>query len=68
MATTTADSRTDFRDRISPEEGRILFARQARKLLGMSGEEFVRRYDAGTLPNPTDPRVMRIAALLPLVR
>lgn len=67
MATTT-DSRTAFRDRITPEEGRALFDRQARTLLGLSGAEFVRRYETGTLPDPADPRVARLAALLPLAR
>ena len=32
---------------LDDEEGREYFDTQARRLMGMSGEEFLRRYDAG---------------------
>ena len=32
---------------LTPEEGRAFFDEQARTLAGMSGEEFLRRLDAG---------------------
>jgi hypothetical protein len=33
---------------LTPEEGRTYFDQQARRLVGMSGEEFLRQLDAGT--------------------
>ena len=47
------------------EEGRALLDRQARRYLGISGEEFVRRYKAGEFANSDTPEVMRVAMLLP---
>lgn len=38
----TAETRT-----LSPEEGRAFFDEQCRAVLGMSGEEFIRRWDSG---------------------
>lgn len=32
---------------LTPEEARAVFDRTARRLLGISGEEFVRRWEAG---------------------
>lgn len=46
-------------------EGRAILDRQARKYLGMSGEEFARRYRAGQLPDPNRADVIRVAMLLP---
>jgi hypothetical protein len=41
---------------LSPEEGRQYFDEQARKRLGISGEEFLRRLDAGEYDGtPDDP-------------
>lgn len=34
-------------DLLTPEEARALFDRRARQLLRISGEEFLRRWDAG---------------------
>ena len=34
-------------DLVTPEEARTLFDQQARKLLHISGEEFLQRWDAG---------------------
>lgn len=58
---------------LSREEGRDLLDRQARRYLGISGEEFIRRYDAGEYGDPDDrsknpPAVMRLVMLLPFVR
>jgi hypothetical protein len=39
---------------LSPEEGRRLFDEAARELAGMSGEEFIRRYDNGEFANTPD--------------
>lgn len=48
MATTTT-TLIDQMLRFSPEETRAFFDAQARKLLGISGAEFIRRRDAGEL-------------------
>lgn len=58
---------------LSREEGRYLLDRQARRYLGISGDEFIRRYDAGEYGDPDDrsknpPAVMRLVMLLPFVR
>jgi hypothetical protein len=56
---------------LTHEEGRALFDEQARFYLGMSGDEFLRAWDAGEI-DPDDPRihgaVMRIVALIPFAR
>lgn len=58
---------------LSREESRELFDRQAERYLGISGEEFLKRWDAGEYGDPDDrsvnpPGVMRLAMLLPFVR
>jgi hypothetical protein len=53
-------------------EAREQFNRQARRLLGISGEEFLRRHDAGEYASPKDDRelraVMKLVMLSDLVR
>ncbi len=67
-------ARTDENVReLSREEGRALFDRQVRRYLDMSGEEFLRKWDAGEFGDPDDrtknpPGVMQLAMLLPSVR
>jgi hypothetical protein len=39
---------------VSTEEARRMFDEAARRIAGMSGEEFVRRYDAGEYANTPD--------------
>lgn len=58
---------------LTDEEARKLFDRSARHYLGISGEEFLRRWDAGYYDDPDDrtknpPEVMEVASLLPLAR
>jgi hypothetical protein len=57
---------------LSREEGRALFDRQARELMNMSGEEFLRRYDAGEFDDILDdsdhPHLMHLAMLIPFGR
>jgi len=43
----------------------VVFDERAQRLLGMGGEEFRRRWEAGEL-DPDDDRVLRLAMLLPL--
>lgn len=57
---------------LSSEEGRALFEREAQRILGLSSEEFLRRWDAGEYRNLPDTeetrRVMRVAFLIPFGR
>ncbi len=51
---------------ISKRDGLQLLDRQARKYLGMSGEDFRRQYRAGTIEDPERSEVIRVSLLLPL--
>ncbi len=66
------DSEMDSRDTLSPEESRAMFDREARHWVGISGEEFLRRWDAGEYRNipdtPEGRRTMEVIFLLPFVR
>lgn len=54
------------------EEGIALFDRDARQALGISGEEFLRRWDAGEyqpVPDSVEGRAIgQLAVLIPFVR
>lgn len=54
------------------QEGADLFDYQARKLLGISGPEFLERWDAGEYRRVADPveagKVQRLAMLIPFAR
>ena len=61
-ATRTNGSIRDLTD----EEGRALFDNAARFYLGISGEEFVERWDSGYYDeDPDRPDVVDVAMLLP---
>ncbi len=50
------------------EEGWDLLDKQARKFLGMSGKEFVKKWKAGEFDeDPDQPEIMHLAMLLPFV-
>jgi hypothetical protein len=53
-------------------ESHAYFDRQAQRLLGITGEEFLRRYDAGEYATTKDDRelraVMKLAVLAPFGR
>jgi hypothetical protein len=57
---------------LTDDESRAHFDRQAQRLLGITGEEFLRRYDAGEYATPQDGRqqraVMKLAMLAPFGR
>jgi hypothetical protein len=57
---------------LDDEDSRALFDEQARKLAGVSGEEFLHRWDAGDydamVDDPSHPEIMRLAALIPFGR
>jgi len=60
-------TRTDNEIReLSPEEWDQLVDEKARKLLGMSGEEFERRLNSGEIDIDDSPEVTLVAMLLPL--
>lgn len=71
MATTADETRPGVRY-LSPEEGRAQFNAAARKLLGISGEEFIRRWDSGEYDDIADTEgkrhIMRLALLIPIAR
>lgn len=52
---------------LTREEGRALFGRRARELLGISGDEFLRRYDAGQLDECAE-EVTELRMLIPFAR
>lgn len=62
MATRTD---TEIRE-LNPEEWDQRVDEQARKRLGMSGEEFERRLNAGEIDIDDSPDVTRVAMMLPL--
>lgn len=68
MPTTTAQ--TDYSDvrEATPEEGRELFDRRTRRLLGISGAEFLARWDRGEYADAEDPKVNAVAVLIPFAR
>ncbi|MCC6790814.1 MAG: hypothetical protein IT336_03965 [Thermomicrobiales bacterium] len=49
-------------------EGLKILDRQAQKYLGMSGDEFARKYRAGQIPDPDRSEVVRVAMLLPYAK
>jgi hypothetical protein len=57
---------------LTPEEGSALFDREARETLGISGEEFLRRWDAGEYrPIPDTPegwKIGRLVMMIPFAR
>ena len=68
-----APARTTAETSVLPStEARALFERQAQRLLNMSGEQFLRKWEAGEfreLPDtPEARRVMRVAYLIPFGR
>jgi len=53
---------------VSREEGRSLLDRAARDELGMSGDRFLAKWDAGEYEDADDPAVTRVAMLIPFAR
>ncbi|MBA3891854.1 MAG: hypothetical protein H0X64_15135 [Gemmatimonadaceae bacterium] len=51
---------------LTPQQGRQLLDEKAQQYLGLTGEEFRDRWEAGELDPDADPNVMRVAMLLPL--
>jgi len=57
---------SDGIESVSQREGAAILDQQARTYLGMSGEEFVRRYRAGEIEDPDRSDVLCVAMLIPL--
>lgn len=53
---------------LSSEEGKKLLDRRARQHLNISGDEFLRKWDAQEFDDPDDPRIVRLALLIPFAR
>ncbi len=57
---------------LTPEESRAFFDQEARRLLGISGEEFVRRWEAGEYTeiadDPDHPEILDLYMISPLGR
>jgi hypothetical protein len=57
---------------VTPEEARAIFDQYARQILDISGEEFLRRWDAGeyrdAINGPDHLKLMRLVMLMPFGR
>jgi hypothetical protein len=54
---------------LSLEEGRKLLAKQARRYLKMSGDEFIQKWESGEFDDDPDrPEVMRPVMLIPFAK
>jgi len=54
---------------LTQAEGQALLDREAKRTLGISGEEFIRRYEAGEFNAQAERReIVHLAMLLPLAR
>jgi len=53
---------------VKKAEGKKLLDRQARNLLGISGDEFVRRWTNREFDDPEEPKIMGLAFLIPFGR
>lgn len=52
------------KDEATEEEWRDLIDKRAQYYLGISGEEFVRRWQAGEFENPDRPEVIHVGMML----
>ncbi|MFP5205367.1 MAG: hypothetical protein ACLGSH_08430 [Acidobacteriota bacterium] len=74
MATIVTDFRdTQFKngsvDAMSREESLSFFNASAQRYLGITGDEFLRRWDSGYFTGPElDTRATMVAMLIPMVR
>lgn len=50
---------------LTREEGIAMFDRQARDRLGMSGQEFLRKWEAGEIEDPDRNDVMMLVMMIP---
>ena len=55
-------------EELTREEGRALFEQRAQEWLGMSGEEFIRKLEAGEIEDPDRTPVIMLALMIPFAR
>jgi hypothetical protein len=53
---------------VTAEEGWALLERQAQERLGMTAEEFIKRWEAGEIEDPDRTDVLMVAFLIPFAR
>lgn len=53
---------------LSVAEGWALLDARARRYLGISAQEFIRRWRAGEYPDPDQPEIMPVVMALPFAR
>lgn len=53
---------------LAPEEGIAMFDRQARERLGMSGDEFLQKWEAGEIDDPDRNDVMMLVMMIPFAK
>ena len=68
MTTRTSDDLVPEIHEVSAEEGAALFDKTARKLLGISGDEFLARWDRGDYTDDERTAVTKVAMLVPFTR
>jgi len=61
-------AKTNHAKILSRKEGRKLLDRQAKHYLGMSGQEFVRKWNEKKFKNPDRPEILQLAFLIPFGR
>jgi len=63
------EQETSYGEEMTREQGLELLNEQARLYFGISGEEFIRQWDAGELTDEDAcPEAVRVAMLIPFVR
>ena len=53
---------------VTRKQGQAMFDRAARDELGMPGDQFLAKWDAGDYEDTDDPAVTRVAMLIPFAR
>jgi hypothetical protein len=53
---------------LTQDEGRALFDARAREWLGMSGDEFIRAWEAGEIEDADRSDVMVLVLMMPMTR
>jgi hypothetical protein len=61
-----ADSDLPDIELLTRGEGRALFDARAREWLGMSGDEFIRAWEAGEIEDPDRSDVMVLVLMMPM--
>ncbi len=66
---TMAKTGTGTMNELTLEDGRKLLDKQARRYLNMSGDDFIKKWEAGEFGDDSDrPEVMRLVMLVPFAK